>query len=81
MTMAPSEPITISRAPSDPVAAFCNKLADPLEAVFNLIYLAAHLSEPKEVELRLKQALEQLAKVQRVVLSHCNEPEDRWKAS
>jgi len=79
--MAKPDPTPISRATSDPVAAFCNELKDPLEAVFNLVYLGTHLSEPNEAQVRLKQALEQLARVRRVVMSHCNEREDYWKAS
>ena len=79
--MPRSEPVLISRSSSDSLETFCTELVDPLEAVFNLLYLATHLSEPAEADLRLKQALEQLAKIRRAVLLHCNARDGQRKAS
>jgi len=73
--------IPISRRQPDPLRAFCDELNSPLEEVFNLIYLATHVSEGSNAELHLKKALERLAKVRHVVMSHCKDPQERKWAS
>lgn len=73
--------IPISRSKSDPLYQFCNELNTPLEEIFSLIYLATHVTGQPDSEEHLKRALERLAKVRRVVLSHCDGPEERRWAS
>lgn len=79
--MDESGAIPIARRQSDPLRAFCEELNTPLEEVFHLMYLATHLSEGKNSELHLKSALERLAKVRRIVMSHCQEPRELQRAS
>ena len=73
--------VSIARRQQDPLRAFCDELNTPLEEVFNLLYLATHVNAGADSERNLKQALERLAKVRRVVLSHCQDPQQRQRAS
>jgi len=73
--------IPISRRQSDPLRAFCDELNSPLEEVFNLIYLATHVSEGPHSEAYLQKALERLAKVRHIVMLHCQDTQERKWAS
>ena len=54
----------------DPVVEFCKELSQPLEEVFNLVYLAAHSEQDRQ--RHLDQAWERLHVLRTVVLDNCN---------